>query len=206
MSKEHDNIQRRKKLHQREFARLLRQKLEAEAYRKATPNHDSDGWTFYPTRDFFGDEKSQIIRSTCIAVISRIDNLTNFRVSPSTEEQIYIELEQLNERFVELGIKTGMHTSKTEKEHQTNPQVMAEAMAGWLIPYMGRKLPSYLNIQLIAQEHSETSVPIAGGNFHFLEKEQFPQTAIDAIITQSVLNNCAHYLSIDPEELERIRF
>ena len=201
MSKEQDRVAWKRRLHRRENDRLRREfGVRGSDYSKTyTPGYD-----FSPTRDFFNDEASQHIRMVCIAVISKIHNLVNFRIAPNTFRQLQAELEELQETLLALGIEPNMNLGIDVRD---DPTKLAQWIASQLLPYTGRgRLSSSLNSERIAQEFAQESIRWNGVSIYPLFNKDVPDPLIDGIIIQWVLINSAHYLAVDlVEELEEIR-
>lgn len=155
------------------------------------------GWK--PDIKFYrSNPRSNTIRETCIPAIDALDRLLHDpKVTEYSEfrSSLYSQLEMVNGKLVELGIKPGMHLGKPLADFQTNPVTAAEFLAGQLIPLTGRSIPSETEVMPIIEEFTEKKV----GNARVIDSQSLPDKAHDFRVVRGVVELIRNNFDIKPE-------
>lgn len=145
------------------------------------------------------DPRSKEIREVCIPAISALKQLLyDSEVGKNSELRLslYSQLEKVNGRLVELGIKPGMHLGKPLEAFQGNSITAAEFLASQLIPLTGRNIPSESDVMPIIEEFTEKK----SGNARILDSQTLPGKANDFRTIRSVVAFIEENFDIKPAD------
>lgn len=136
--------------------------------------------TFWkPDISFYqSDPRSKEIREICIPAINALNRLLHDPGVGKDSElrlSLYSQLEEVNGRLVELGIRPGMHLGKPLEAFQGNSVTAAEFLASQLIPLTGRNIPSESDAAPIIEEFTEEK----SENVRIFDSQALPGKAND---------------------------
>lgn len=158
-----------------------------------------------PNRDFYlSNPRSTELRGVSLAVIKCLYSLLHVpEIIQDVEKQreIYAELEAHNSRLIELGITPDMQVELDPEVYRQNPVIMAEWVAGQLIPFTGRRIVSEAEVLPMIQEFSEFSVGIKGViRADVIDGHNLPAKLEDFWDTQMIVAGMDMWLGVVPEE------
>ena len=149
-----------------------------------------------PTKYFFFQSKrASHIRDLCIQTAQQLDILFTVPSMQDDEKtKIYGQLEALNGKLIALGITSNMHQEKPVEERgekiKSNPDILAEFLAGQLIPFTGSEIPHESSLACTAQEFSEEKIVGDNGSTgHFISNElPKPPIYMKSLNTRAIIN------------------
>lgn len=104
------------------------------------------------------DPRSKEVRATCVPAINSLNKLIYdplVRADAGLRSSLYSQIQEANNRLVELGVSPSMHEGKPYEYFKSNPVVASEFLAGQLANIMGNTIPSESDAMAIIEEFSE---------------------------------------------------
>lgn len=118
---------------------------------------NSNDWK--PTAAFYlSNSRSTELRELSIGIVERVTALfenPEVTSNPARQQQLYAELEHLGGKLQELGIEPEMNVGLPPETFRSDPVVLAEWIAGQLLPQTGFHIPSETEMSKPLQEFNE---------------------------------------------------
>lgn len=155
-------------------------------------------------KDFLKNDRSKAIRETCIGILKGVDALLHdpqVAQDDDAQQRVYGELESLNGKLIELGIKPHMHVGAPQEKFQ-DPVTMAEYVAGQIYSLTGESVVSETGAMPAIKEYSEQKVEgdEETPTMHVVKNEgKVPKKMKDFMVARSMVNAGIRFLDADEE-------
>lgn len=140
------------------------------------------------------------IRSTRLSFVEALNQLIedpHIKDDTATEAEVTLQYWQALLKLQNLGITNDMHVGKPQ-EFFTNPNNMAEYVAGQLIGIEGNKLPNVKQALSQVREHSEEPVQLGEEtNAYVMPTKNMSPTLKNWIVLRSMVNIAHIFLASD---------
>lgn len=155
----------------------------------------------HPNREFYlADHRSAQLRGESLNVIRYLLALLycpEVVAKMGGESAIYVQLEILNGRLIELGVGPDMQTGYPPEIYETNPVTSAEWVAGQLIKFTGERIPSEATAKRLIEEFSDSEA----GAMRVIGAKNMPNRLVKYYDTAMIVAGLCSQLGVENEEL-----